>query len=126
TAPTVGPGWSTQATLPMSGQMVSILWDGPPQARIALRSHRPGQGWSPWVEVHAHEGEGPDADSPEASAARPSAGPVWVGDGTDRVELRLDEGRLTGLELEVMRSTDPSPGLFSLDAAAASPTFPGV
>jgi hypothetical protein len=124
-ATTVGPGWSTTATLPIPGQMVSLRWAGTSRARLALRSHRPGQGWSPWVEVDVHEGEGPDDDGPEAGA-RPSAGPIWVGTGTDRVELRVEAGQLSELELDTLRSTDRGPGLFTIDTAAASPTFPGI
>jgi hypothetical protein len=124
-APTVGPGWSTTARLPIAGQMVSLQWTGSRRARLALRSHRPGGGWSDWAAVHVHEGEGPDDDGPEAGA-RPSAGPIWVGDGTDQVELRLDEGQLTGLELDTLRSTGGSTRPFSIATAAASPVFPGV
>jgi hypothetical protein len=124
-APTVGAGWSTTARLPIPGQMVSLRWTGSTTARLALRSHRPAQGWSDWSTVHVHAGEGPDHDSPEAGAA-PSAGPIWVGDGTDQVELRVDSGSLTGLELDTLRSTEGRTSPFSLTTAAASTAFPGI
>lgn len=124
-APTVGPGWSTTAELPIPGQMVSLQWTGSANARLAIRSHRPGGGWSQWVSADAHDGEGPDHGSFE-DTARPNVGPIWVGDGTDQVELRIDEGKLSGLELDTLRSTRGSTSPFSLQSALAAPAFPGV
>ncbi|MBK5222927.1 MAG: N-acetylmuramoyl-L-alanine amidase [Acidimicrobiia bacterium] len=124
-APTVGPGWTTRAALPIPGQMVTMQWQGSAHARLSIRSHTPRAGWTAWVAAETHEDEGPDHTSAEFTG-RSGIGPIWVGDGTDEVELRIEEGNLTALELDTLRSTEPSRGLFGLDAAAAAPAWPNI
>lgn len=122
--PVVGPGWSTAVDLPIPGQMVAFSWDGPVDARLRLRSHS-GAGWSDWAPVDAHAGEGPDPDAGDGNG-RGGVGPVWVGDGTDRIEVAVESGELGGMQLDTMRATPPAGGWFTIDAAAAAPAGPGI
>lgn len=118
-SPTVGPGWSTRVALPIPGQMVTFQWEGASAARLAIRSHKASGGWSEWVMADTHDDEGPDLDGRPAFGGH-GIGPIWVGEGTDEIEVRIEEGQLTGLELDTLRAEEPNNGgLFGMAAAGA-------
>lgn len=90
----VPPGWSTQVSLPNKGEMVGLDWNGVAPASFRLRSHGPA-GWSDWVSLSLADG----AADPGEGNGRGTAGPVWTGAGTDKVEVVLDSGSPSGLQL---------------------------
>jgi len=123
--PAVGPGFSTAVELPIPGQMVTLTWDGPAEAALRIRSHHASRGWSGWTSLAGHAGEGPDPGRIEGNG-RHGVGPVWLGDDATHVEVGVDAGRLSGLELDTLRAVEPRSGWFGLDAAAAAPGTPAI
>jgi len=93
--------------LPSEPQML-ILEDLPAGTVVAVRSRNDGS-WSSWVEMDADPMDAPDG----ATEPNPGIGPIWVGRGTDRVEVAVLVG-----DLSTMRVT----GLH----AASSPVTQGV
>ena len=117
-------GWTTSVTPSFPAQLVGFTWDGAPDGAVEVR-RRTDDTWSEWYEVHADADEGPDAGSPEARP-RTSAGPVWLGNGTDEVEVRVEHGRLDGLRMEAIRSIEHDGGTGGIAAAGALPGPPGI
>jgi N-acetylmuramoyl-L-alanine amidase len=118
------PGWSAKVKPSIPAQLVGFTWDGEPEGAVQVR-RRSGGAWSEWFDVHADPDEAPDAGSPEAGA-RTSAGPVWLGDGTDEVEVEVEEGRLDGLRMEAIRSIEHAPPAGAIAGAGALPGPPGI
>lgn len=84
-----GHGTSLRAgtvALPSSPQML-ILEDVPAGTVLALRSRNDGV-WSGWTEVVATPDDAPDG--PRES--HPGVGPVWIGHGSEQVEVAVLEG----------------------------------
>jgi hypothetical protein len=106
-------GFTATVDLPNRGQMVVLEWDGSPTASVELRS-RTGGTWSDWVEAHANPDEAPDDDRSDHS----SVGPIWVGSGTDRVQVRVHAGRLANLAVDSLRA---DPVATARTAAAPAP-----
>lgn len=107
-------GWQTTVRLPGKGQLVGFDWSGPLDVALNLRSHS-GDGWSDWIDVH------PDAAAGEEGArrSRPSLGPVWIGHGVDRVQLRVEQGPLADLRLYSLDVGQPAATLAPTTASAA-------
>ncbi|MBA2496190.1 MAG: N-acetylmuramoyl-L-alanine amidase, partial [Acidimicrobiia bacterium] len=115
-------GFAVAVTLPDSSESVVLDWDNAPVGDVLefeVRSLTDGI-WSPWVHVGASYEEAPD-DAP----APTSAGPVWVGTGTEQVEARLLAGSPTGLRLHALDMTMPEPSRFGIAGAVALPG-PGI
>lgn len=93
--------------LPIPAHAVILRWSGSAEAHLEVRSRRDGA-WSPWVEVGVEPDEGPDEGTEPGDPGRVTAGPVWVGAGTDAVELRPVSGEILDLTVEVLRSLDES------------------
>lgn len=79
---------------------------------VELRIKR-GKGWGPWIEMHVNPDEGPDAGT---ETTRSFAGPIWLGEGADRVQVR-SEGRrnitlhaIASPEVRTTGSAQASPG----------------
>ena len=121
---TVGPGWATRVDLPMRGPMITLGWDGANDAELRVRGRGPDS-WSSWVQVVANPDEAPDPGSGEGNG-RAGVGPIWVGDGTETVEIELVSGQISGVRLDTLRPRDPGPSWFGLTAAAAAPAGPGI
>jgi len=98
--------------LPSSPEMV-ILEDVPAGTVLALRSRNDGT-WSPWTEVVANPDDAPDG-RPDA---RPSIGPVWVGHGSQQLEVALLEGLLAEIDIVGLHAT-ASPTAFGARAVGA-------
>jgi N-acetylmuramoyl-L-alanine amidase len=120
----VEEGWTATVKPSFPAQLVGFTWDGAPDGAVEVR-RRSGDTWSEWYEVHADADEGPDAGSPEARP-RTSAGPVWLGDGTDEVEVRVEHGRLDGLRMEAIRSIEHEAPAGGIAGAGALPGPPGI
>jgi hypothetical protein len=116
-------GWSTKVKPSFEAQLVGFSWQGAPRGAVEVR-RRAGRTWSEWYEVDADPDESPDAGSAEATR-RTSAGPVWLGDGTDEVEVRVEHGRLDGLRMEAIRSIEHGPA-GGIAGAGALPGAPGI
>ncbi len=124
---TAGPaavGWTAAVDLADRTQMVAFTWDraGPADdGTVAVRS-RHDRAWSRWQVLTPDPDEGPDA----GGNGRTGVGPVWLGtDGADRVEVRVQRGRLDQLSLLRMRWIDPTPGT-GPPAADAEPVGPSI
>ncbi len=113
TAPgTVAPGWSAAVDVADGSQGIGVAWDGAVEATVAVRGHGP-DGWTAWEDHEGEPGEGPDA------TRRTGTELIWFGpDGVDQVELRVASGRITGLELQAVRSP--------IEPARAADTVPGT
>jgi hypothetical protein len=120
----VDAGWSTKVKPSFPAQLVGFTWDGAPEGAVEVR-RRDGDRWTEWYDVHADPDEGPDGDSPEARP-RTTAGPVWLGNGTDEVEVRVEHGRLDGLRMEAIRSIEHEPPVGGIAGAGALPGPPGI
>lgn len=116
-------GWQTRVTLPEKGQMVALRWTGSADGALRLRSHD-ANGWSKWVDVAADDDEAPDPGTEGVSTGAHTVGPIWVGDGTDAVDLQVQRGTLRNVGLDVLRVTRPSPSPFAPDAASADLATP--
>lgn len=115
-------GFAAAVSLPDSSESVVLDWDSAPVGDVLefeVRSLTDGV-WSPWVHVGSSYEEAPD-DAP----APTSAGPVWVGPGTEQVEARLLAGSPTGLRLHALDMTMPEPSRFGIAGAEALPG-PGI
>jgi hypothetical protein len=100
-----GPGWSVAAALPIDGQFVVLDWEGGAHAAFQVRSHD-GDGWTGWVGVHSDPDEAPDAAA-EPGSGEHAVGPIFVGEGTDAVEVYVSEGHPDDLGMTVMKSVEP-------------------
>lgn len=127
TAPSVaGPGWQASLDVADGSQGVGVAWDGEQAGTISVRgrAHDAGDdGWTPWEALEGEPGEGPD------TTLRTGTELLWFGaDGVDEVELRVDEGQLSGLELQAVRTpitgaaADPGPTAITA-AADGRPTI---
>jgi len=125
-------GWSETIVLLPGTQMVALSWDGgtsgpagPASARLALRSRGPAGSWTDWLPL------APDpADQGGEGAGRVGSDVVWLGsDGADTLEVRVDAGPVSGLELLRMRYHEGEPVAVEAPpestsrAAAARPTI---
>jgi hypothetical protein len=117
-------GWRTRVTLPEKGQMVALRWTGSSDGALRLRSHD-AQGWSKWVDVAADDDEAPDAGTEGVRTDAHTVGPIWVGDGTDAVDVHVQRGTLRNVRLDVLRVSRPAPSPFAPESASADLATPG-
>lgn len=104
----VRPGSTTSLAVAPGSQAAGVSWAGSTPGTVAIRGRTPS-GWSPWVMLDGETDEAPDA------SARTGAGPFWFGSaGVDRVEVRVEDGTLAGLEVQAIH-TDPG----TVDGTAA-------
>jgi hypothetical protein len=118
------PGWSTRVGTSFPPQLVGFTWKGAPRGAVEVRG-RAGGGWTPWFDVHANPDEAPDPGTGEGGGST-AAGPVWLGDGVDSVEVRVEDGRLRDLRMEAIRSIEPAGGGFGISGAGAVRGGPGI
>jgi hypothetical protein len=119
-------GWERTAETGHPTQLVGFEWQGRDAGAVEVRALGP-DGWTDWQLAEGNPAEGPDADSREYQN-RVTAGPVWVGQGVEQVQVRVAEGSLRGLKLHALRSDAPSSGggLGLTRPAGASPVQPGI
>jgi len=98
--------------MPSSPEMV-ILEDVPAGTVLALRSRNEGR-WSPWTEVVANPDDAPDGRADE----RPSIGPVWVGRGSEELQVAVLEGALDEIRIVGLHAAEP-PTAFGARAVSA-------
>ncbi len=79
-------------------------------AVLALRSKNAGE-WSEWVDVAIETEDAPDGLPGEEGSgpANAVAGPIWIGDDAESVEVRVVAGAPTALRLEALTSNDQRP-----------------
>ncbi len=120
-------GFSKSVHTPITGNMIGFDWNGKQRGTVEFRALRAGK-WSAWNSVDGDPGEGPDANTTEAHHAKnvTSAGPVWVGDGVSDVQVRVQDGSLSGLRLHTIHTETPSGMLPSIKGAGADPAWPNV
>ena len=114
---TARPGYEQAVKTGIPTQMVGFEWEGETAGAVEVRA-RQGDGWGPWALAEGDPDEGPDTDSKEFRG-RTTAGPVWVGDGVEQVQVRVKEGDLDGLTLHTIRSEDRRPARGARPAGAA-------
>lgn len=116
-------GWSADVDVLDGAQLVGLSWDGATSARLAVRSRRPDGNWSAWTPLVSDPDERPDTGA--EGGGRTGIGPIWLGsDGAERVEIRVDSGRLPGFRLRHMRWTGPVAGRSR--PAGAAVAQPGI
>lgn len=93
-------------SMPIPGQMVGLTWQAGDAASIEIRTFD-GESSSAWTQLPVQLDEGPDL----APGSQPdlAVGPVWVGTGVDRVEVRVVDGALDGVTAHVIQSVDDGP-----------------
>jgi len=123
-AAVAGTGWAASVRTPLKGQMVGFAWEGTSRGVIEVRANN-GRRWSSWSRVEGNPAEGPDRSSPE-HRNRTTAGPIWIGGSTGRLDIRVVEGDLAHLHVQTIRAAQSSPGLLAPSPAAASPARPGL
>jgi hypothetical protein len=114
-------GWQTTVAITEGAQLVGFDWSGPAEIALSLRSHDAG-GWSQWTEVHPDTSAGED----QGAATPPTLGPVWVGNGVDRVQVRVAEGSPADLGLSSVTVEDPPDQPLAAQAADAAVPAPGI
>lgn len=97
-----GPGWSETIDQNEPFQLAGFRWRGRNEGAVEIRV-RDGDGWGEWGEVHGNPDEAPDPGSAESTSFT-SAGPVWVGRDVNNIQVRVIEGKLSGLEMVAVRS----------------------
>lgn len=113
----VSPGWSAALDVADGSQAVGVAWDGNREGAVSVRG-RSASGWSSWSALHGEPGEGPD------ESTRTGTEMMWFGgEGVDEVELRVDEGRLPGLELQAIKSTIPTATAVAASAGDGRPAI---
>jgi hypothetical protein len=98
-------GWNRTVDLPLTGEMVNIIWEGAPDHARHTRSRTHSR--SDWQVPALDDDESPDAGSEGLDDDRHVLGPVWTGPGTDQIEIRVVSGSARSLELEVLHSVVP-------------------
>lgn len=115
-------GWTKTLTPEIPAELVALEWEGKHEGAVDVRVRRSGT-WSPWATLEGNPDEGPDRSSPEYRGTT-TAGPAWTGKGVERIQLRVSEGRLSGLKLHLIHSPPtPKP---AVPMASASPGPPGI
>ncbi len=123
---TVQPGFDKATdTTDIPTEAVGFQWNGNKQGAVEVRSLANGQ-WSDWTRVDGNPVEGPDLNSKE-HRAHTGAGPIWLGQGVQKVETRVVQGSLDGLKLHAIRSEDPpAPTGLGTKPAGSSVAQPGI
>jgi len=119
----VRAGRSATVDTDLPTEAVGVDWEGTGEGAVEVRA-REGKSWSAWMRIEGNPDEGPDLTSKE-HRVRTGAGPVWVGHGVDKVEMRLVEGDLRGLRIHAIRSEDP-PAAGGIRPAGALVSQPGI
>jgi hypothetical protein len=121
-----GVGWERTAETGHPTQVVGFEWQGAEAGAVEVRGLGP-DGWSDWERLEGDPVEGPDIGSRERHD-RTTAGPVWVGDAVEQVQVRVVEGSLRGLKLHALRSEDPPErgGLGRVKPAGSAPAQPAI
>jgi hypothetical protein len=116
-------GWAKTVTPPIASELVAARWEGSSAGAVDVRVKN-AQGWSAWQRLEGNPDEGPDVGSRER---RPftSAGPAWAGRGVEQIQVKVAEGRLPGLRLDVVHSPADGDRSASIPLAGASPGQPG-
>lgn len=116
------PGAMRELASAVGAELIGFTWTGDRSGVVEFRVLRAGV-WSPWNQVAADPTEGPDLDSPEHKG-RVSAGPLWVGGDSRRIQVRVVRGSLKGLTVHAL---DPQRARSSLvSPAAADASRPGI
>ncbi len=120
------PGWLRTVDTGQPSELVGFEWQGRRPGAVEVRSLGP-DGWSEWERVEGEPTEGPDIGSREHHD-RTTAGPVWVGRGVERVQVRVAEGSLPNLKLHALRVAEPAAGagVGAVRPAGAAPAQPGI
>ena len=124
TAGIAGDGFTKSLHTEIPTQMVGFDWagrsDGKLEFRVLSRST-----WSPWTRVDSNLADGPDQTSREYRD-RTTAGPVWVGQGTRDVQVRVVDGSRPRRRHHALRSDAPRGPRLGIDPAGADPAWPNV
>ena len=115
-------GWAARVALPNHGQMVGLTWTGAGEVQLELRSHD-ARAWSDWVQLDSGADEAPDA--PEGRGVK-GIGPIWVGEGTDLIDLRVRAGSLAQLTMHSLESVEPRSARAGISAASAAASPPSL
>ncbi len=120
------PGWLRTVDTGQPSELVGFEWQGARAGAVEVRSLGP-DGWSEWERIEGDPAEGPDVGSRERHD-RTTAGPVWVGRGIERVQVRVVTGSLAKLKLHALRAVDPpaGAGLGGVKPAGAAPAQPSI
>jgi hypothetical protein len=117
-------GWTKTVTPPIAAELVGAQWEGSSAGAVDVRVQN-ADGWSGWQRLEGNPDEGPDPGSHERRAWT-TAGPAWTGRGIEKIQVKVAEGRLPGLRLQVVHSPAAGGRQASIPLADASPAQPGI
>ena len=100
-------------------EMIIVDTDGV-EAQFSLRTFADGA-WGEWFEIEAQHDEGPDANpgTEGADTGASAIGPIWIGSETDAVEIVLQGGLVTSVNIDKL-TIDPLFADVDLQAASIS------
>ncbi|WP_426573394.1 DUF4214 domain-containing protein [Aquihabitans sp. McL0605] len=99
---TAGPAWSASIDVEDGTQSVAASWTGAPEGSVSVRGHD-DDGWTDWTELAADPDDGPD------DGVRDAGGMAWFSStGVDTVEVKVNKGELSDLQVQPMRYQAPS------------------
>ena len=84
----VTTGWGRTLSLALPTEMVGFEWQGRQKGALEVRDPAQGE----WLHVDGDPAEGPDPGTVETHVDRTTAGPIWVGTGVRRLQVRVVEG----------------------------------
>jgi hypothetical protein len=85
-------------------EMIGLTWFGDQGAQYSVRGFADGA-WTEWLDLGDEGGAGPA--SVRVSSEQHSAGPAWIGHDASLVEIRLDAGAPTSIELHAIDTEPP-------------------
>jgi len=94
-------GVERQVRTAVDAEAVGFTWSGATAGAVAFRVRQADGAWSGWQRVEGDPVEGPDHDAPEYRG-RTSAGPVWVGEASRDVDVKVLDGPLRELRVHAL------------------------
>ena len=102
-----GRSLAPRAGLELDGRSEMLIVDPGHEATLAFRSQTAGR-WSDWLTLETPLDEAPDGLPGEEGSLKPSTaiGPIWIGEGAERVEFVGLEGNVERVSVEALASLD--------------------
>ncbi len=124
---TVTTGWHAQTDT--TANMVGVSWQGKAPADFTVEKRDPRGHWHSLAPVGLGDDPGADPGSRDAKSARRHAAtrstePVWVGNDTTAVRVKLDHGTATNVDLKAIKT--PRVATSPPGSADALPAWPNI
>jgi N-acetylmuramoyl-L-alanine amidase len=119
----VPAGWSGAFEPGSRGEMVGLTWTSPATAEFQLRGRSSSGTWSEWLDLDGGLAEAPERA--ESTDRARFAGPAWLGQDLDRIEVRTTRA-VSGLDVHIVDTEASSSGGLSTPSAMALPAAPTI